>query len=368
MNYFDNLELSVSGASHSEEIVITLKGIEKNVEIDLDALQEYCDRRKSVNSTLTTPRREEDELLFRDGFDISVVEGRRIGRVIGDIVVAIKNKVNNSRDYESLKNTPRPSHADYTAIMKYGQSVDLRGGGRFSGRLTLMHCVAGGIARQLLEKEGVKVRAYISEIGGVKGVSYKDKEITLTEIDGVEDKTFLTLSKKEEMQDAIVKARLDNDSVGGVVECIVYGLPAGLGGELDLGLEGRLSGFIYSIPAVKGVEFGAGFDISKMTGSVANDGFRYEDGKVVTQTNNNGGINGGISNGMPVTMRVGFKPTPSIAKEQNTVNLESKENTVIKIGGRHDACIVTRAVVGVESAVNLVIYDCMMSTKGDKKC
>ncbi|MBQ2714160.1 MAG: chorismate synthase [Clostridia bacterium] len=363
LNFFDNLSIQVDGASHSEEIVTTLKGVEIGEKIDLDELQAYCDRRRSNNPTLTTPRREADELLFTSGFDIDNSSGKRIGTVVGDIVVTVKNKVNNSRDYESLKHTPRPSHADYTALCKYGDKVDLRGGGRFSGRLTLMHCIAGGIAKQILSREGVEVRAYIGEIAGVKGKSYKDSKITISDIDGVEDKSFLTLSNREDMESEIINARLDGDSVGGVVECIAFGLPTGLGGELTGGMEGRLAGFLYSIPAVKGVEFGAGFDISKMRGSFANDAFRFENGKVVTKTNNNGGINGGISNGMDMTMRVAFKPTPSISKEQETVNLESGENVVIKIGGRHDACIVTRAVVGVESAVNLVVYDTILSKR-----
>lgn len=369
LNYFDNFELIVDGASHTDKITTTLKGVEKGLTIDLDTLQEYVDRRKSVNSTLTTPRKEDDELLFKSGFEITEKNGRRIGTVIGDIVVEVQNKVNNSSDYEHLKNTPRPSHADYTAVMKYGKDVDLRGGGRFSGRLTLSHCIAGGIAKQLLERQGITVLSYISEIAGVKAKSYKDCEIKKEEILSISDKTFLTLSKKDEMIDAITKARQSGDSVGGVVECIAYNLPAGLGGELTLGLEGRISGYIYSIPAVKGVEFGAGFDITKMLGSEANDNFRFSDGQVITETNNNGGINGGISNGMPLTLRVAFKPTPSIAREQKSVNLETKENVILKIGGRHDACIVTRAVVGVESAVSLILYDCLITRqKETEKC
>lgn len=363
LNFFDNLDISVEGASHTEEIVTTIKGVEIGKKIDLDELQAYCDRRRSNNPTLTTPRREADELIFTSGFDIEVINGVRLGTVTGDIVVTVKNKVNNSRDYESLKNTPRPAHADYTALQKYGAGVDLRGGGRFSGRLTLMHCIAGGIAKQLLKEYGVEVRAYISEIGRVKGKSYKDSPISIEDIDGVEDKSFLTLANKDEMYEEIAKARGEGDSVGGVVECVIFNSPTGLGGELALGVEGRLAGFLYSIPAVKGVEFGAGFDITKMRGSEANDPFRFDGAKVVTETNNNGGINGGITNGMPVLMRVAFKPTPSISKEQKTVDLKKMENVTITIAGRHDACIVTRAVVGVESAVNCVAYDMILSKR-----
>lgn len=364
LTFFDNLTVTVEGASHTEEIVTRVTGVKIGEVIDLDSLQEYCDRRKSVNPTLTTPRREADELIFVSGFDVEEKDGRRIGKVNGDIVVCVKNKVNNSKDYESLKNTPRPSHADYTAVMKYGKGVDLRGGGRFSGRLTLMHCIAGGIAKQIIERAGIYVRAYISEIGKIQAKSYKTDTITLPDIDAVQDKSFLTLSKKSEMIQTITQAREDGDSVGGVVECIVFNPAVGMGGELTEGMEGRIAGFLYSIPAVKGVEFGSGFDFAKMRGSEANDYFEFCDGQVRTTTNNNGGINGGITNGMPVTMRIALKPTPSIGKEQRTIDIEKGENVVIKIGGRHDACIVTRAVVGIESAVNLVIYDTLLNKRG----
>lgn len=356
MSYTDKITFSVEGASHTEEIVTRVLGVPKGVKVDLEALQEFCDRRKSVNSTLTTPRREADELIFTSGFDSS--EGD--ATVVADeIVVTVKNKVNNPRDYEALKNIPRPSHADYTAQMRYGKSVDLRGGGRFSGRLTLAHCIAGGIAKQQLEKMGIKVTAYIGEIAGIKGKGYADG-VTLEEVQNV-DKTFSAITNVEQMQQAILDARRDGDSVGGVVECVVWNMPVGVGGELTEGLEGKLAYLLYSIPAVKGVEFGSGFDITRMKGSEANDGFYYEGDKVKTYTNHNGGINGGISNGMPITLRVAFKPTPSISKEQDSVNLQTHENVKLTIGGRHDACIVSRAVVGVESAVCLGIYDSLLN-------
>lgn len=355
-SYTDKIYFEVDGASHTEEIATHVFGVPKGVEVDLDELQEFCDRRKSVNSSITTPRREEDELIFTSGFDRT----QGVAKVISDeIVVTVKNKVNNSRDYEALKNIPRPSHADYTAQMRYGSGVDLRGGGRFSGRLTLSHCIAGGIAKQQLEKMGVKVTAYIGEIAGIKGKGYSDG-VTLQEIQKA-DKTFRAITNVDKMQQAILDARREGDSVGGVVECIVWDMPVGVGGELTDGLEGKLARLLYSIPAVKGVEFGSGFDISRMKGSEANDGFYYEGDKIKTYTNHNGGINGGISNGMPITLRVAFKPTPSISKEQDSVNLLTHENVKLTIGGRHDACIVTRAVVGVESAVCLGIYDSLMS-------
>lgn len=354
--YLDKLDFYVEGASHSEEIVTHLSGIPSGARVDLSKLQSFCDRRRSINPTLTTPRRELDELIIRSGF----ISDEGITATTGeDIVVCVKNKVNNSRDYESLKNIPRPSHADYTAVMRYGEGVDLRGGGRFSGRLTLSHCIAGGIAKQLLQDYGVEVTAYIAEIAGIKGKTYSDG-VTKEECERA-DASFAVIGDKEKMIDAITKAREDGDSVGGVVECVVWGMPAGIGGELTEGLEGKLAGLLYSIPAVKGVEFGSGFSVTRMRGSEANDGFCYRDGKVVTKTNNNGGINGGISNGMPITMRVAFKPTPSISKEQDSVNLKTGENVRLSIGGRHDACIVPRAVVGVEATVCLAVYDSLLN-------
>ena len=353
--YLDKLNFTITGASHSESIVTSLDGIPSGLTIDLDALQSFCDRRKSVNPTLTTPRREEDTLVVKSGFD--TIKGKSV--TTGDTIeVVVFNKVNNSRDYDSLKNIPRPSHADYTALARYGDSVDLRGGGRFSGRLTLGHSITGGIAKQLLSSYGVSVTAYIGEIAGIKGKSYSDG-LTINECESV-DKTFAVIGDSAPMIDAITKARLDGDSVGGVVECIVWNMPVGVGGELDDGLEGKIAGLLYSIPAVKGVEFGSGFGVTRMKGSVANDSFYYDNGTVKTKTNNNGGINGGISNGMPITIRVAFKPTPSISKEQDSVNLKTGENVKLSIGGRHDACIVPRAVVAVEATVCLAIYDSIL--------
>ena len=357
--YLDKLDFWVEGASHTEEIVTHVKGLNEGLTIDLDELQRFCDRRKSVNSTITTPRREADELIIRGGFDTQSGISHTTGE---DVVVCVKNKVNNSRDYDALKNIPRPSHADYTAVLRYGNDVDLRGGGRFSGRLTLSHCIAGGIAKQLLRDWGVSVTAYIGEIAGIKGKTYLDG-VTKEECESA-NPTFAVIGDDTKMLEAITKAREEGDSVGGVVECIVWDMVKGVGGELLGGLESKLSALLYSIPAVKGVEFGRGFDISRMKGSEANDAFCYRDGEVVTKTNNNGGINGGISNGMPLTIRVAFKPTPSISKEQESVNLKTGENVKFSIGGRHDACIVTRAVVAVEATVCLAIYDSLM----DKEC
>ena len=232
------------------------------------------------------------------------------------------------------------------------------GGGRFSGRLTAPLCAIGGILKEYLESKGVKIHAYISQIGNIKGLSYKDKNVTEDMILSSRDNSFPSLTNKEEMLSLIEKTKREGDSVGGIIECIVYGLKGGVGDNLFDGLEGKISSLIYSVPAVKGVEFGLGFSLSESFGSIVNDELYYDkNGNVSFKTNNNGGINGGISNGEPITLRVAIKPTPSISKEQNTVDLVNKENVKIIIKGRHDSCIVPRAVPCIESAVAIAIYD-----------
>lgn len=350
---FNNLKIRVDGASHSERITLTLCGIKKGEVIDLDELQSFVDKRKPSKSAFSTPRKESDKVVFESGIKNGISTGE-------PIVAYVENKNQKSNDYESLKNTPRPSHADYTARMKFGDSVDLRGGGKYSGRLTVALTIAGSIAKQILEKKNIKIGAYISRIGKVDGVSYKNQHIDINQISGMDNNPVKTLKEVDSiaMLNEIEKAKASKDSVGGVIECIAFNVPVGLGDSLFDGLESKISANIFAIPAVKGVEFGSGFGVSQMLGSECNDEFYYdEDCNVRTYSNNNGGINGGITNGQPLTLSVAIKPTPSIGKEQRTINLETKTNTTMTIGGRHDSCIVPRAIVVVESAVALSLLD-----------
>ena len=352
LSSLDNLKIEINGASHAESIDVTVWGIPQGIEIDLDELQEYVDRRKARKTIYSTKRLEEDK--------INVLSGIENGVTTGDAIKCVVYNLDpHSNDYTKLQDTPRPSHADYVAKVKYNGKEDMRGGGRFSGRMTLTICILGGIAKQILKNHNIQVEGYVQSIAGINSTSYKDRDIKAEEIQAL-DNSFrvIDLDKKELMLEKIQQAAANKDSVGGVVEAIAYNLPVGLGGPLFESMEGKISYAMFAVPAVKGIEFGSGFDISKMTGSTANDCFYYDENKnVKTYTNNNGGINGGITNGMPLTIRVALKPTPSIAQEQKTIDMATKTNTTIQIKGRHDSCIVPRAVVCVESVLALCILD-----------
>ena len=352
LSSLDNLKIEINGASHAESIDVTVWGIPQGIEIDLDELQEYVDRRKARKTIYSTKRLEEDK--------INVLSGIENGVTTGDAIKCVVYNLDpHSNDYTKLQDTPRPSHADYVAKVKYNGKEDMRGGGRFSGRMTLTICILGGIAKQILKNHNIQVEGYVQSIANINSTSYKDRDIKAEEIQAL-DNSFrvIDLDKKELMLEKIQQAAANKDSVGGVVEAIAYNLPVGLGGPLFESMEGKISYAMFAVPAVKGIEFGSGFDISKMTGSTANDCFYYDENKnVKTYTNNNGGINGGITNGMPLTIRVALKPTPSIAQEQKTIDMATKTNTTIQIKGRHDSCIVPRAVVCVESVLALCILD-----------
>ena len=307
-------------------------------------------RRAPGRDATSTSRKEPDRPEFLSGIENGVTTGEEIKAII-------RNTNQHSTDYEKLKYTPRPSHADYGAFVKYKGECDMRGGGPFSGRLTAPLCIGGGIAKQILARRGVEVGAHIYSVGDISDTPFD--AVDPNDITAAGKKDFPTLSNEagEKMRELILSAKADGDSVGGIVECAVTGIPAGHGGPLFDGVEGKISYALFGIPAVKGVEFGSGFEAAKMRGSEHNDPFMYDGEKVVTVTNNAGGIIGGITSGMPLTVRVALKPTPSIAKEQETVNLETKENVKLTIGGRHDPCVVARAVPAVEAAVALAILD-----------
>lgn len=342
----EKLTVEIFGESHSDTIGAKVWGMPETA-VDLNKLKEFIDRRKAGGGVYSTTRTEPDEPIF-DGINGGVIDG--------EYSFYIENKNVKSGDYKELYGKPRPSHADYAWYLKDG-ALDFSGGGRFSGRLTAPLCVVGGICKQYLEKKGIKIAAYISQIGIYDGKSYKEQpDLSYDEIIK-EREGFPSLSNKELFIGEIEEKRKWGDSVGGVIDCVVFGVKGGIGDNLFGGLESKISSLIYAIPAVKGVEFGLGFALTYMTGSEANDELYYEDGKVKFISNNSGGINGGISNGEPITLSVAFKPTPSIGREQNTVDLVEKKNAKIKIIGRHDACIVPRAVPCVESAVAIALTD-----------
>ncbi len=343
------LKVEIFGASHSSEIGVIVNGFKKE-KVCLRKLQKFVDRRKAKVAAYSTKRLEQDKIIIESG--------RTNGYLCGEFKAVIKNTNQNSKDYSNLIVAPRPSHADFVAWQKYGEKFDYRGGGKFSGRLTAPMCIAGGLCKQILEKKGITINAYISQIGLVKGASYKDTDIEKIDLNNL-DKDFPLLDdgKKEKMLEVIENARANLDSLGGVIECVIKGVPIGAGEYMFDSLESIISHLAFAVPAVKGIEFGSGFDLASMYGSQANDCFYYEGDKVKTKTNNNGGINGGMANGMPITFRVVVKPTPSIAKEQDTINMQTKENAKLKIEGRHDACIVPRAVPVIEAISAIAIYD-----------
>ena len=304
-------------------------------------------RRKASGEVFSTSRIEADEPIF---------SGVKNGETDGEFTAEILNANRISKDYSALYGKPRPSHADYAWHLKDG-ALDFSGGGRFSARLTAPLCVVGGILKQYLKTRGIEIESYISSVGKASAASYKDKPLSAEEIRKLrDDGVFPSLDKKERLVEEIKNAKSVGDSVGGTVECVITGVK-GVGDNLFSGLEGKIASLIYSVPAVKGVEFGDGFDLAKMRGSAANDPLRIENGQVKIITNRAGGINGGIANGNPITLRVAFRPTPSISLPQLTVDLIKKENTEIIINGRHDACVAVRALPAVESAVAIAIAD-----------
>ena len=370
----ENLKLTIFGASHAPEIGMTLEGIPAGERIDPDALQQFLLRRAPGRNAYSTSRKEPDVPEFRSGLSGNVTDGTPVTAVI-------RNTNAHSRDYEELKYIPRPGHADYTAAVKYFGTLDMAGGGPFSGRMTAPLCIAGGILKQLLEKQGIYVAARIAAIAGIEDAGKIETALCAGEGSGgaascdtallqaLSEKEFPVLSDTQgaKMKDAILSAKEEGDSVGGIVECAVFGLPGGLGGPLFDGMEGQIAKIVFGIPAVKGVEFGAGFAAAEMKGSENNDPFTVSDGVVRTQTNYAGGILGGITNGMPLVFRASFKPTPSIAKEQRSVDLRTMKEAPLKIQGRHDPCIVQRAVPVVEAAASIAVYDAILGREKETR-
>lgn len=351
----ERIRYTVFGQSHGEAIGVVIDGLPAGERIDRDALCAFMARRAPGNAAYATKRKEADEPVFLSG----LVEGYTCG---APLCAVIYNTDAHSNDYAGLSATPRPSHADYAARLRDGAHIDLSGGGHFSGRLTAPLCIAGGIALQILTRKGVSVGAHIQAIAGILDTPFDPVQVTREELLRPGQAAFPVLDERAgaRMQEAVAEAAKGLDSLGGVVECCAVGLPAGaLGRGMFGGLESRLGAVLFGIPAVKGVEFGAGFGAALLRGSENNDPFMVQDGAVVTQTNNHGGSLGGISSGMPLVLRAAFKPTPSIGLPQRSVDMNSLTPVELTIKGRHDPCIVPRAVPVVEAAVAAVLLDMM---------
>lgn len=351
--YGEKIHLSIFGQSHGKAIGMVLDGVPAGLAVDFAQLQSFLNRRAPGNSPYSTPRKEADMPNFISG----IFDGYTCG---APIAATIENTNTRSGDYSNLKFCPRPGHADYTAQVKYNGYQDAAGGGHFSGRLTAPLCIAGGLCKQWLAEKGIHVTGHILSIGGVT-----DGPLTLDPIDPQIQKLqkhFPVLNPEagEKMLARIENAAKDGDSVGGIIECIVTGLPAGLGEPMFGGMESKIAQIVYGIPAVKGVSFGSGFACANMRGSAHNDVFVAKNGKIETATNYAGGILGGITNGMPLIFQTAIKPTPSISAPQETLNTQTMKSELLSVKGRHDPCIVPRAVAVIEAAAALAVYDAIL--------
>ena len=351
----NKIKLSIFGESHGKAIGINIDGLPSGIELNMDFIKKEMERRAPGKSELSTTRKEEDSFEILSGY----FNGRTCGT---PLCALIYNTDQHSRDYEETKNLMRPSHGDYTGFIKYNGFNDYRGGGHFSGRITAPLVFAGAVCRQILEAHNIVIGSHIKSIGKIQDDYFDMTGISSKFLKSLNTSNFPVLDRKveQDMKDVIINERNEKDSVGGIIETAAINLPAGLGEPFFDSVESTLSHLLFSIPGVKGVEFGAGFKITEMKGSAANDEYYIDGGKVKTFSNNNGGINGGITNGMPLILRVGIKPTPSIGKAQKTVDISKKENTIIEIKGRHDPCIVQRALPVIEAVTAIGILDLLL--------
>ena len=351
-NWGHSLRLSIFGESHGKAIGINIDGLASGIDIDFESIERDMQRRAPGKNKFSTQRKESDSFEILSG----VYEGKTTG---APLCVIIRNEDKKSKDYSKLKDVMRPSHSDYPAYIKYRGYNDVRGGGHFSGRITAPLVFAGSLAKSILSKKGIYVGAMIKSIKGIELKIPNETELSKELFDELIEKEMAVLDEKKilEIKEEIERARMNQDSVGGSIECFAIGVPAGLGEPFFNSLESDIAHLAFSVPAVKGIEFGKGFDITKFYGSEMNDEYYYENGEVKSYSNNNGGILGGISNGMSISFRVAIKPTPSISKFQKSINVREKENCELVIEGRHDPCIVPRAVVVIESIMAIALLD-----------
>lgn len=358
-NFGKNYCISIFGESHGNALGINIDGIPAGTELNLDFISEEMKRRAPGKSELTTSRTEKDEFEILSGF----VNGRTTGTPLAMI---IRNTNQKSKDYGEIVKKPRPGHADWAGLSRYNGFNDIRGGGHFSGRITAPLVFAGAVAKQILKEKGILIAAHVKSIKDIQDRDFEEKDITQENIDRLRNMILPVLNENivPDMEKTILKAKEEKNSVGGIVEIMITGIKAGIGDPFFESMESELSRMIFSIPAIKGIEFGAGFDIAKMMGYEANDEMYYDEkGDVKTYTNNNGGITGGITNGMPINFKVAVKPPASIGKKQRTVNTETKKNDFLEIIGRHDPCIVPRIVVVLEAVAAIVVMDRIMETE-----
>ena len=353
----NRISISIFGESHGPAIGVTIDNLPPGEYIDMDKIHQFMTRRAPKKDGTTTPRSEKDLPEVLSG----VLNNRTTGT---PLCAMIQNTDTRSKDYSNLAKLPRPGHADYTGAMRYQGRNDVRGGGHFSGRLTAPLCFAGAVCGQILERRGIYTGAHIAAIHGIQDDAFSRTRVSKEDILAVREKSFPVINDAQGklMWEDIQKARMGQESLGGIIECAAVNVPAGIGSPMFDGLENTIAQLVFGIPAVKGIEFGAGFQVAEMVGSQDNDAFYVdENGHIKTKTNNHGGILGGISSGMPITLNVAIKPTASISKPQQTVNFRERTNEILQIQGRHDPCIVPRAVPCVEAAVNLALLSHMMN-------
>lgn len=348
----NNIKVSIFGESHGNAIGINIDGLPSGFEIDMDKILLEMERRAPGKNQLSTARKEADLPEILSGF----FEGKTTGTPLCAI---IRNSDTRSKDYAKTKDFMRPGHADFTGYERYSGFNDYRGGGHFSGRITAPLVFAGAICKQILEEKGIFIGAHISSIKEIQDENFNSTNISKEDLLELRNKELplINTSLEEKMKHTIMQAKYDGDSVGGTIECAVVGIKPGVGNPFFDSVESTLAHLMFSVPAVKGIEFGKGFDMTKLLGSEANDEYYYDGDLVKTKTNNNGGILGGISNGMPIVFKVAVKPTASILKEQNTIDIKNKKDVKFRIEGRHDPCIVQRAVPVIEAVTAIGILD-----------